>query len=70
MNEPQDAPAPGFDPEQPLIGHEMLTSALAQSMAGGRVAHGWLLTGPAGSGKGLMARLAAAWMLAKDRNEF
>ena len=68
MNEPQDAPAPGFDPEQPLIGHEMLTSALARSMAGGRVAHGWLLTGPAGSGKGLMARLAAAWMLAEDRN--
>ena len=32
MNEPQDAPAPGFDPEQPLIGHEMLTSALVMHL--------------------------------------
>ena len=68
MNEPQEAQAPGFDTEQPLIGHEMLTAALAQSMSGGRVAHGWLLTGPAGTGKGLMARLAAAWMLAEQRD--
>ena len=52
MNEPQDAQAPGFDPEQPLIGHEMLTSALVQSMAGGRVSHGWLLTVQLAAAKG------------------
>ena len=65
--EPDDTPFPGTDPDYPLIGHEAVTSALAQSMASGRVAHGWMLTGPAGSGKGLMARMAAAWILAENR---
>ena len=64
-----EASFPGLDPNQPLIGHDALTAGLAQSMESGRVAHGWLLTGPAGSGKGLMARMAAAWILAENRDQ-
>ena len=60
---------PGLNPDQPLIGHDALTAGLTQSMESGRVAHGWLLTGPVGSGKGLMARMAAAWILAENRDQ-
>ncbi|HCI19674.1 MAG TPA: hypothetical protein DE310_02790, partial [Alphaproteobacteria bacterium] len=64
-----EASFPGLDPDQPLIGHDALTAGLTQSMESGRVAHGWLLTGPVGSGKGLMARMAAAWILAENRDQ-
>ena len=35
-------------PDTPVFGHETFTGALAQSVAAGRIAHGWLLTGPGG----------------------
>ena len=55
--------APLFDPQRPPHGHELFTDALAGAIDGGRVAHGWLLTGPQGIGKSAMACMAAAWML-------
>ena len=55
--------APLLDPVRPPFGHEQFTDALAGALAGGRVAHGWLLTGPQGIGKSAMACMAAAWML-------
>lgn len=58
-----DEAAPLFDPEHPPYGHEVFTNALCGSLAGGRAAHGWLLTGPHGVGKSAMACMAAAWML-------
>jgi DNA polymerase III subunit delta' len=44
-----------------LIGHEWAIDYLRRSIAGGRVAHAYLLSGPAGVGKSLLAlRLAQA----------
>jgi DNA polymerase-3 subunit delta' len=44
-----------------LIGHEWAVDFLRRSIAGGRVAHAYLLSGPAGVGKSLLAlRLAQA----------
>lgn len=54
-------------PDTPIFGHEVFTEALAQSLASGRIAHGWLLTGPRGIGKSIMACMAAAWMLSEQR---
>lgn len=54
-------------PEGAILGHEAFTSALSQSMTSGRVAHGWLLTGPQGVGKSIMACMAAAWLLSENR---
>ena len=54
---------PLFDPTRPPFGHALFTDALVSAVEGGRVAHGWLLTGPQGIGKSAMARMAAAWML-------
>lgn len=59
--------APLLIPEADIIGHGPFTDALARSMAGGRIAHGWLLTGPQGIGKSIMACMAAAWLLSEDR---
>ena len=56
-------------PDTPIFGHEVFTEALAQSLASGRIAHGWLLTGPSGIGKSIMACMAAAWMLSERRPE-
>ncbi|MGB2159399.1 MAG: DNA polymerase III subunit delta' [Candidatus Puniceispirillaceae bacterium] len=56
-------------PETDVLGHAAFTDALAQSMASGRVAHGWLLTGPQGIGKSVMACMAAAWLLSESRPE-
>ena len=47
-----------IDLQRPLIGHEVLTTALAQTSGSGRVAHAWLLTGPQGIGKASMACMA------------
>lgn len=58
-----DDTAPLFDPDRPPHGHQPFTDALAAALGGGRVAHGWLLTGPQGIGKSAMACMAAAWML-------
>ena len=56
-------------PETNILGHAPFTGALSQSMASGRVAHGWLLTGPQGIGKSIMACMAAAWLLSETRPE-
>ena len=58
--------APLLIPEAEVLGHGVFTDALAQSMASGRVAHGWLLTGPQGTGKSIMACMAAAWLLSEQ----
>ena len=47
-------------PDTEIIGHEAFMDTLSQSVASGRVAHGWLLTGPQGIGKSIMACMAAA----------
>ena len=57
-----------FDPARPIIGHEILTSALTQSASTGRLAHAWLLTGPQGTGKASMACLAASWLMAEQQD--
>ena len=54
-------------PDGDILGHAAFTDALSQSMASGRVAHGWLLTGPQGIGKSIMAAMAAAWLLSENR---
>ena len=59
--------APLLIPETDILGHAVFTDALAQSMASGRVLHGWLLTGPQGTGKSIMACMAAAWLLSEQR---
>lgn len=59
--------APLLIPDGDIIGHAAFTDALAQSLASGRVAHGWLLTGPQGIGKSIMACMAAAWLLSETR---
>ena len=57
-------------PDAPILGHEIFTGALAQSIAAGRVAHGWLLAGPSGIGKSVMACMAAAWWIAQVHAPF
>ncbi len=52
-----------------IQGHDAVTSALAGSMASGRMHHAWLLTGPRGIGKASLARLAAAWILSSSKGE-
>ena len=47
-----------------LQGHERITSDFLGSLAGGRLHHAWLLTGPRGVGKSTFARLAARRLLA------
>ena len=61
--------APLLIPDGDILGHAAFTDALSQSVASGRVAHGWLLTGPQGIGKSIMAAMAAAWLLSERRPE-
>ena len=61
--------APQLIPDSDILGHATFTDALSQSMSSGRVAHGWLLTGPQGIGKSIMACMAAAWLLSEKRQE-
>lgn len=56
-------------PDTEIIGHEAFMDTLSQSVASGRVAHGWLLTGPQGIGKSIMACMAAAWLLRENREQ-
>ena len=62
-------PQPLFDPSRPPFGHALFTDALVSAIEGGRVAHGWLLTGPQGVGKSAMACMAAAWMLRETEGQ-
>ena len=60
---------PLFDPTRLPFGHQMFTDALVSAIEGGRIAHGWLLTGPQGVGKSGMACMAAAWMLRETEDQ-
>ena len=48
-----------------LQGHEQAIAAFREQMAGGRLHHAWLLSGPAGIGKALFASKAALRLLAE-----
>jgi len=45
------------------VGHQEFERAFAAAAQSHRMHHAWLLTGPQGVGKALMARKAAAWLL-------
>ena len=47
-----------------LLGHESAVAAFETAMAGGRLHHGWLLSGPRGIGKSSFAHLAARALIA------
>lgn len=47
-----------------IVGHERQIDALTSAIASPRMHHAWLLHGPRGVGKGLVARAAAARLLA------
>ena len=47
-----------------LIGHEAGAAALLRAWQGGRLAHGWLITGPPGIGKATLAWRFARFVLA------
>jgi DNA polymerase-3 subunit delta' len=50
---------------KPLFGHDEAVDALRAGLAGGRLHHAWLITGPEGVGKGLFAEKAALRVLAQ-----
>jgi DNA polymerase-3 subunit delta' len=47
-----------------MVGHDDAVRAFRDGMAGGRMHHAWLITGPKGVGKALFARKAATRLLA------
>ena len=49
----------------PLFGHDAAVAAFRDGMAGGRLHHAWLITGPVGVGKALFAEKAALRVLAE-----
>lgn len=50
------------------IGHQEFEAQLGASRAQGRLHHAWLLTGPKGIGKSIMAKRAAAWLLSEQES--
>lgn len=52
-----------------LVGNAFLRDALAPDLAAGRAAHGYILSGPAGSGKRTAARLIAAASVCENRED-
>jgi DNA polymerase III subunit delta' len=59
------APAPQENPE--LYGHDEAIAVLGRALASGRLAHGWLITGPLGIGKSTLAfRFARALLAGQD----
>jgi DNA polymerase III subunit delta' len=60
-----DAPTPRDNPE--LYGQESALAVLGRALRSGRLAHGWLLTGPPGIGKATLAfRFARALLAGPD----
>ncbi|MDA7599218.1 AAA family ATPase [Alphaproteobacteria bacterium] len=61
------------DPESalfaPMIGHDAFERQLAGAKHADRLHHAWLLTGPKGIGKSVMARRAAAWLLSENTSD-
>jgi DNA polymerase-3 subunit delta' len=55
------APAPRENPH--LIGHEAALRAIGDALAGGRLHHAWLITGPEGVGKATLAYRFARGLL-------
>ncbi|NJC33498.1 DNA polymerase-3 subunit delta' [Sphingomonas jejuensis] len=53
-----------------IVGHDAQAEIFLDAMASGRMHHAWLLAGPAGIGKGLFARAAAARLLAGGTGPF
>ena len=47
-----------------LFGHDAVEDMLREAVAGGRMHHGWLMTGPAGAGKATLAYRLARYLLA------
>src|SRR5262249_25607403 len=62
MADPSGSPAPRANPD--LVGHEAAERALADAVAGGRLAHAWRIAGPRGAGKGTLAFRFARFLLA------
>ncbi len=52
-----------------LLGNEYLKATLAPALANGSAAHGYILSGPSGSGKRMAARLMAAAALCENRED-
>jgi DNA polymerase-3 subunit delta' len=50
---------------KPLFGHEAAVAAFRAGMAGGKLHHAWLISGPEGVGKALFAEKAALRLLAE-----
>jgi DNA polymerase-3 subunit delta' len=60
-----DVPTPRDNPE--LYGQDAALGVLHRALASGRLAHGWLFTGPAGIGKAMLAfRFARALLAGPD----
>ena len=73
MSEDIDAPvesdrvpgAPHPRETRRLVGQDGAVAAFAGAAAAGRLHHGWLITGPRGTGKATLAWAIARWLLAE-----
>jgi DNA polymerase-3 subunit delta' len=66
-DEQQGWPAPRENPD--LLGHEEGEGLLSAAVASGRLAHGWLITGPRGIGKATLAFRFARYLLAGHKTD-
>lgn len=57
------APHPRFAPE--VIGHDRTIAEFLDSARAGRLHHGWLISGPRGTGKATLAWALAKWLLSE-----
>ena len=72
MSEDIDAPvesdrvpgAPHPRETRRLVGQDGAVAAFAGAAAAGRLHHGWLITGPRGTGKATLAWAIARWLIA------
>ncbi|RJL00517.1 DNA polymerase III subunit delta', partial [Paracoccus siganidrum] len=70
MTDPEDIPEPDRVPGAPhprhsprVIGQDGAIAEFVDAARGGRLHHGWLLTGPRGTGKATLAWAIARWLL-------